>query len=138
MAQGTYNRFKYNLAKKLVDLSTDTIKVMLLNNTHTFDADHDVPGDINANEISGTGYTPGGVTLTGLTVTQDDANDLMKFDATDASWAGATFTAYHAALWDDTVATDDLICSVDFGGAKSVTAGTFLIQWSTNGIVRLT
>ena len=139
MASGIYNRFKYNLAKKLIELSADTIKVMLLNNSHSFDADHDVPGDVNANELAATGgYTTGGTTLTTKTVTQDDTNDLMKFDADDATWSSATFTAYHAVIWDDTVATDDLIASIDFGGAKSVSAGTFTIQWSANGIIRLT
>ena len=138
MAQGLYNRAKYNLAKKLMDLSGDTIKVMLLNNSHTFNADHNVPGDINANEISGTGYSTGGAALANKTVTQDDTNDLMKFDADDTVWTVATFSAYHAALWDDTIATDDLICSIDFGGVKSVTGGTFTIQWNANGIFRLT
>jgi hypothetical protein len=137
MAQGIYNRLKYNLAKKLVDLSTDTIKVVLLNNSHTFNPDHNVLTDINTNEISGTGYTTGGVALTGQTVTQDDTNDLMKFDANDSSWTSATFSAYHAAL-NNVTASNNLVGSIDFGGVKSVTAGTFLIQWSANGIVRLT
>lgn len=137
MAQGIYNRLKYNFAKKLVDLSTDTIKVILLNNSHTFNADHNVLTDINTNEITGTGYTTNGNTLTGLTVTQDDTNDLMKFDANDTSWTSATFTAYHAGLYDFSV-SDNLLGSLDFGGAKSVTTGTFLIQWAAAGIIRLT
>jgi len=137
MAQGIYNRCKYNLAKKLVDLSTDTINVILLNNTHTFNPDHNVNTDVNTNEITGTGYTTGGVALTGQTVTQDDTNDLMKFDASDTSWVTATFSAYHAAL-NNITASNNLIGSIDFGGIKSVTAGTFLIQWSANGIIRLT
>ena len=58
MASGIYNRLKYNLAKKLVDLSIDTIKVILLNNSHSFNADHNVNTDINTNEITGTGCGP--------------------------------------------------------------------------------
>lgn len=138
MASGWHNRAKYNLAKKLMDMSGDTIKVMLLANTYTFNADHNVPGDVNSNEISGTGYSAGGVALTTKTVTQDDTNDLMKFDADDSSWTTATFTARFATIWDDTIATDDLILTIDFGSDKTVTAGTFTITWSANGIARLT
>lgn len=137
MASGIYNRAKANWFNKEVDMEADTIKVMLLDNTHTFDADHDVIGDVSGNEISGTGYSAGGVTLSGKAVTQDDTNDRAVFDATDVSWTTATFSAYHAVLWDDTVSGDPLLCSIDFGGVKSVTAGTFTIQWSVNGIIRL-
>lgn len=136
MASGIYNRLKYNLMKKLVDLSADTINVILLNNSHAFDADDNVLTDINANELAATGgYSTGGAALASKTVTQDDANDCATFDAADSAWSSATFTAYHAALYDSTV-SDNLICSIDFGGAKSVSSGTFTIQWSANGIIR--
>lgn len=137
MASGIYNRLKYNLMKKLVDLSADTINVMLLTSSHAFNADHNVKVDIDANEISGTGYTAGGADLTNKTVTQDDTNDRAVFDADDVSWTSATFTARHAAL-NDVTASNNLLCSIDFGTDKSVTAGTFTIQWASAGIIRLT
>lgn len=136
MSSGIYNRFKYNIVKKLVDLSTDSIKVMLLNNSHAFNPDHNVKTDINANEISGTGYTADGAALASLTVTQDDTNDKMVFDAADTAWTTATFSAYHAALIDVTV-SNNLIASIDFGGVKTVTGGTFTIQWAAGGIITL-
>lgn len=123
--------------KKLIDLSADTIKVLLLTSSHSFNADHNVKADIDANEISGTGYTAGGSTLTGQAVTQDDTNDRAAFDADDVSWSSATFTARHAAL-NDVTASNNLLCSIDFGADKSVTAGTFTIQWASGGIIRLT
>ncbi len=142
MANGIYNRLKANLGNKLVDLGTggDIIKVALLDNNHTFDADNNTFADISTNELlsSGTGYTSGGETLANQDFTQDDTNDLAKFDADDVQWLTATFTAYHAVIYDDTLAGDDLIGSIDFGGAKSVTGGTFTIAWNSNGIVRLT
>ncbi len=137
MPSGVYNRLKYNLMKKIVDLGLDTIKVMLLTSTHAFNADHNVKADIDANEITGTGYTAGGADLTNKTVTQDDANDRAVFDADDVTWTSATFTARHAAL-NDVTATNNLLCSIDFGTDKSVTAGTFTIQWASAGIIRLT
>lgn len=138
MAGGTYNRFRYNLMKKLVDLSGDTIKVMLMNNSHSFNTDHNVPSDVTANEIAnGSGYTTGGATLASKTVTQNDTSNLAVFDAADVSWSSFTASIYHAVLWDDTVATDDLICSIDFGGVQTVTGGTFTIQWDSVGILTL-
>ena len=137
MASGIYNRFKANLMNKEVDLEADTIKVALLDDSHSFNADNNTWSDVSANEISGTGYTAGGEELTNKSVTQDDTNDKAVFDADDVSWSSATFTAYHAVLYDDTLANDDLICSIDFGGAKSVSNGTFTIQWDADGIITL-
>ena len=141
MASGVYNRMKANLMNKLVSLANagDVIKVALLDTNHVFDADNNVFTDISANELSssGTGYTSGGETLANQLVTQDDTNDLAKFDADDVQWLTATFTAFHAVIYDDTLAGDDLIGSIDFGGAKTVTGGTFTIAWNANGILRL-
>lgn len=140
MASGIYNRFKANVLNKLVDVGSggDTLKIILLNNSHTFNPDHNTLSDISANEISGTGYTTGGETLASQTVAQDDTNDRATLDAADVAWTSASFTAYHAAIYDDTLAGDDLICSIDFGGAQTVTSATFTIQWDSNGILALT
>ena len=134
MASGMYNRFKANLMNGEIDLEADTIKVMLLDDSHSFTATHNVIGDVSANEIAGAGYTAGGGTLVGKSVTQGATT---KWDATDIQWTSATFTTYHAVIYDDTIGTDDLVLSIDFGAAKTVTAGTFKIQWHVNGIVSL-
>jgi len=135
MASGIYNRFKANLMNKEVDLEADTIKVMLLDNNHSFVATHNQKSEIVANEISGTGYTAGGAEITNKSVTQGSTT---KWDGDDVEWTTATFSAYHAVIYDDTLTNDDLIASIDFGGEKSVSAGTFKIQWHENGIVTLT
>ncbi len=134
MASGIYERFKANLMNKEVDLEADVIQCALMDTVHAFTATDNVWTDVSANEVSGTGYVANGVALASKAVTQAATT---KFDAADAQWTTATFTAYHAVLWDNTVATDDLICSFDFGGAKTVTAGTFTIQWHANGIITL-
>ena len=135
MASGIYDRFKYNLMTKQVHLVNDTIKVALMNNNHSFNNTHNTWSQVSSNEITGTGYTSGGKALTNKTVTQGATT---KWDADDVQWTNATFTAYHAVLYDDTLANKDLICSFDFGGAKEVVNGTFTIQWSANGIITLT
>lgn len=140
MASGIYTSFKTSLMDKVVDLGTggDTIKVALLDNSHAFTAANDGWADVSANEISGTGYTTGGATLAGQTVAEDGTS--AKWDGTDTAWSSASFTAYHAVIYDDTVTTptaDQLICSIDFGGAQTVTSGTFTIQWHSSGIITL-
>ena len=134
MASGIYNRHKADLMNGEIDLEADTIKVMLLDNNHSFSATDNVIGDVDANEISGTGYTAGGGTLDNKSVTQASTT---KWDADDEAWTGATITAYHAVIYDDSHGTDDLIASFDLGGAQSVTAATLTLQWDTNGITSI-
>lgn len=135
MASGIYNRFKANLMNKIVDLEGDSIKCALLDNSHAFSATDNVWTDVSANELAaGSGYSAGGEALTTMAVSQAATT---SWDADDVSWSSASFTAYHAVLYDDTVGTDDLICSFDFGGAKTVASGTFTIQWNASGIITL-
>jgi len=135
MASGIYNRLKANLMNKEVDLEADTIKVALLDDSHSFTATHNTWSEVSANEISGTGYTSGGEELSNKSVTQGATT---KWDADDVQWSSASFTAYHAVLYDDTLTGDDLICSIDFDGAQTVTNSTFTIQWDAAGIITLT
>lgn len=132
MASGIYNRAKANWFNKIVDLEADTIKVALYDNSHSFTAsDTDYTTD---NELATTGgYTQGGATLASKAVTEAATT---KWDAADVAWTSATFTAYHAVIYDST-AGNDLIASIDFGGAKVVAAGTFTIQFDAAGIITL-
>jgi len=132
VASGIYNRFKANLMNKVVDLEADTIKVSLYDDSHSFTATDTDYTTTNELATAG-GYTQGGVTLAGKSVTEGATT---KWDADDSEWTAATFTAYHAVIWDST-AGNDLICSIDFGGAKTVAAGTFTIQWDADGIITL-
>ena len=134
MASGIYNRYKANLMNKEIDMEADTINVALFDNSHSFTATHNQWSEISANEITGTGYTTKGAALASKAVTQASTT---KFDATDTAWTTATFTAYHAVIYDDTLTNDDLIASIDFGGAQTITAATFTIQWHADGIITL-
>ena len=120
---------------KEIDMEADVIKVILLDDSHSFAATHNVIGDIDANELpTAGGYTQKDKVLAGKSVTQAAA---VKWDANDSEWPGSTFSCWHAALFDDTIATDDLIGSIDFGGEKVVAAGLFKIQWHVQGIITL-
>lgn len=137
MASGVYNVFKGNLMNKVVDLEADDIYVALYDNSHAFTAtDTDYT---TTNELSTAGgYTQGSDATNLLASKSVTVAATTKWDATDHAWTSATFTAYHAVLWDDTVgATNNLIVSLDFGGAKTVNNGTFTIVWDSDGIITL-
>jgi len=135
MSDLIYNRFKANLFNKECDMEGDTIRVALMATGHSGSTVADNAwADVSANEISGTGYTANGETLADGAVTQAATT---KFDATDTAWTSASFTAYYAVLYDDSLTNDDLICSFDFGGAKTVSDGTFTIVWHADGILTL-
>lgn len=142
MASGIYTIHKADLMNGNVDLVNDTIYVALMDNVHTADpADllaDDTWADVSANEMTntaGTSYTAGGDVMSGTKSVTEAATTYWDTDA-DQSWTTATFTAYHTVIYDSTV-TDNLICSIDFGGPQTVTAGTFTIQWHANGIISL-
>ena len=134
MASGIYDRFKANLMNKILDLEADVIKVILLNNSHAFTTTHNNLSEVSANELATAGgYTQQTKALASKAVTQAATT---KWDGADVVWSAATFSAWHAILYDETAA-NDLICSIDFGGEKAVSAGTFTIQWHVNGIITL-
>ena len=133
MASGIYTSFKEYAGDGTIDLDLHTFKCALLNSTHAFSAANTVWANVSANEISGTGYTAGGTTMASVTWAADGTT--IKWDAADVSWTTASFTAYFAVIYDDD-ASDSLVCSFDFGGAQTVSAGTFTIQWNADGILR--
>jgi len=136
MANDIYPSFKEWMADGTLDLDNDSFKIMLLDDSHAFNAAHDLIADISGNEISGTGYSAGGASLASVTWVR--AADVVTFDAANPTWTTATFSAWFAVIYDDTVADDPLVCQIDFGGEQSVTAGTFTIQFNASGIITLT
>lgn len=144
MASGIYLSHKRgvfdNGTNLRVDWDADTVKLALLDSGHTPDFDtHNFFDDVEADEVSGTGYTGGGATLASVTITPDTTNDRVDVDATDVSWTTSTITARYGVLYKSTgtSSTSPLIALIDFTEDKISTAGTFLVQWNASGIVRL-
>ena len=140
MASVVYNAYKARqLGLGTLIEDGDTIKVALVTSSYTPDVDaHDFFDDIT-NEVTGTGYTAGGATLSGVTVSQDNTDNEGMLDATDTSWATSTITARGAVIYKSTgvASTSPLIAYIDFGSNYSSTAGTFLITWAAEGIINL-
>lgn len=142
MASKLYGSFIAKSLNKEIDLDTDTIKVALLTSAYTPNQDvHDYFDDVVANEVTGAGYTAGGATLTGKTVSYDAPTNTITFDADDVVLASSTITARYAVVYDATPATNatrPLIGYVDFTSDQSSTNGNFTITWDATGIVKVT
>lgn len=138
MANVLYNSTKKDLISGGIDLDTDSIYIMLVTSTYTPDQDaHTKRSDVT-NEVTGTGYTAGGVALASKTCTQDNTNNRGVFDAADASWTTSTITARGAVLYKNrggASSADELVGYLDFGSNISSTSGTFTVQFHTDGIL---
>jgi hypothetical protein len=141
MASKLYGNFLLKALNKEVDFDSDTIKVALLTSAYTPNQDtHDYFNDVSANEVTGTGYTQGGITLSSKTATYDSGTNVIVLDAADVTWSSSTITARYAVVYDSTgtSSTSALIGYVDFGSDQSSTNGNFTITWDSTGIVRIT
>ena len=97
-----------------------------------------------SNEVSGTGYSAGGTALTNTGVGLTSTTAFTDFS--DVSFTSASFTANGCLIYNTTTAggsgTTNAVCAIAFGGDKTVSSGTFTIQFPTNdsssAIIRLT
>jgi len=126
------------LADADVDWLADTIKVALVTSSYTPNQDtHDFFDDVSANEVTGTGYTAGGITLANKTRTYDTATNTLKLDADDVSWSNSTITARYAIIYKSrggAASADELLGYLDFQSNVSSSAGPFSIAWNAAGI----
>lgn len=136
----------YYLSKKKLleglqlNLLTDTIKVALFTQAYIPNlAVDEFLSDIIAYEAAMTGYTTGGETLVGKTLTLDGAGKL-KFDSEDVSWAitGAG-SAQQAVIYKDTgdPSTSPLLILKPFLRLRTVINQPFQLEWAAEGIMVL-
>lgn len=92
-----------------------------------------------SNEVSGTGYSAGGGTLTRIDPTTSGTTAFTDF--ADLTFSTATVTARGALIYNDTAAGDPSVVVLDFGSDKTSTAGDFTIVFPTadasNAIIRI-
>ena len=98
-----------------------------------FEGDNPSLSNLIFTNTSGTAYTAGGKTLTSVTPTSSGTTAYCDFS--DVSWTSASFTANAALIYNTTTgtgsSTTDSVCAVAFGGDKTVSSGTFTIQFPT-------
>ena len=144
----------------------NSFKTELLGGYHSFNSSGDTPvgsafkialynssADLSATTTAytsteelatATGYTRPGKALTNTGVGISTVTSFTDFS--DVSWTSASFTTRGCLIYNSStisgLTADALVCSIDFGGNKTVSSGTFTIQFPTNdasdAIIRIT
>ena len=128
-------------AHNFTNSSGHTFKLAMYTNSASFDAA--TTAYTTGNEISGTGYSAGGGTLTNVTPTLSGTTALTDF--VDLTFSSSTLTARGALIYNTTTSggssTTDTVLVLDFGSDKSSSAGDFTIVFPTpdasNAIIRI-
>ena len=144
----------------------NTFKEELLGGYHSFNASGDTPAGsafkialytssadlttlstvyVTSGEVaSGGGYTTAGEALTNTGVAKSTVTSYTDFS--NVSWTSASFTARGCMIYNSSsisgLTANSTVCTIDFGGDKTVSSGTFTIQFpandSSNAIIRIT
>ena len=136
--------FKQELLQAQHDFTAstgDTFKLAMYTNSASFTAA--TTDYTTSNEVSGTGYTAGGGTLTNITPTTSGTTAFTDF--ADLTFSTATITARGALIYNTTAGastgTTNAVIVLDFGVDKTATAGDFTIVFPTadasNAVIRI-
>ena len=114
-----------------------TFKIALYTNSASFNAA--TTAYTTSNEVSGTGYTAGGNTLTRVDPTTSGTTALIDF--ADTTWSSSTITARGAMIYNDSASGNPAVVILDFGADKTSTNGDFTVVFPTadasNAIIRI-
>jgi hypothetical protein len=137
ITQGQCTVFKVNLLKALENFNTGTpytYKIALYTASATLNAD--TLAYTTDNEVTGTGYTAGGNTLSPTVPVSGDTTAYISF--ANVTWNPASFTARGALIYNST--TGAAVAVLDFGADKTATS-TFTVTFPTadasNAIIRI-
>lgn len=148
-----YNKFREYIGGGVIDLKTDTIKLMLVTSSYTPSAAHDVLADVQASpdpEVVAVaspdnGYDAGGKTLTNQTYVATDSPAAAVFDADDLTWTALTATFRYGILYaEKSVGSPAIVnpligyLTFDDTPADVIVSGIdFTVIWNTSGIFAL-
>jgi hypothetical protein len=137
ISQAMCTSFKVELLGGTHDLDTDTIKIALYTSSATLGAS--TTAYSSTNEVAnGNGYTTGGNTLSGASITSSGTTAFVDFS--DSTWSSASFTARGALIYNSSK-SNKAIAVLDFGADKTSTNGDFVVQFpiadASNAIIRI-
>jgi len=114
-----------------------TFKIALYTNSASFNAA--TTAYTTSNEVSGTGYSAGGNTLTRVDPTTSGTTAFTDF--ADTTWSSSTITARGAMIYNDSASGNPAVVILDFGSDKTSTNGDFTVVFPTadasNAIIRI-
>jgi hypothetical protein len=139
ISQAMCTSFKQELLEAVHNFKNsggDTFKVALYTSSASLGAG--TTAYTTSNEVSGTGYTAGGNTLTRVDPSSSGTTAITDF--ADSTWSSATITARGALIYNDTD-SDKAVAVLDFGADKISSGGDFTIQFpaadASNAIIRI-
>jgi hypothetical protein len=139
ITQAMCTSFKKALLDGEMDFSSNTsqtYKIALYTSSATLGAA--TTAYATTNEVSGTGYTAGGATLTVVAPTTSGTTAFLDFN--DVTFSTATITARGALIYQSG-GSNPAVAVLDFGADKTSTAGDFTIQFpaadASNAIIRI-
>ena len=136
ITQAMCSSFKQQILLGEHDMDTDVIKIALYTSAATLG--EATTAYSTSDEVVGTGYTAGGNTLTGASVSLTGTTAFVDFS--DTTWTTATITARGALLYNSSK-SNKAVAVLDFGSDKTSTAGSFTVQVpandSSSAIVRI-
>lgn len=127
ITQTVCNVFKVNVLKGLEDFdvgSASVYKIALY--TQAADLSADTVEYTTANEISGTGYTAGGETLTKVSPVLSGSTGVVTF--ANVTWNPASFTTRGALVYN--ASTNAAVVVLNFGEDKTASS-TFTVTFPT-------
>ena len=127
ITQAQCTSFKKELLSGTHDFSSDTFKMALYTADATLNADNTVY--TTTNEVSGTGYSAGGNTLT-VSTTPSSSGTTAYVSFSNTSWASSTITARGALIYNSSKA-NRAVAVLDFGADKSSSSSTFTVTFPT-------
>lgn len=121
-----------------VNVATDTIKAAILGAGYTPNQDTDeFWSAVSANEVVGTGYTAGGITVV-VSLSYDGTTNTVKLTLPgDVTWSNSTITGRYVVFYKSTgtAATSPLLGWQDAGVAVSSSGGAWTFTPDANGIL---
>jgi len=134
--------FKQEVVDGTHDFTTDTFKLALIipSSAGTYGAATANYSELTVDEVAnGSGYTTGGVTLSGVQEVLDGTTVIIDW-TTNPSWTSASFSARGCLIYNSSK-SDRAVAVYDFGADITATNGTFLITLpaptAAAGLVRL-
>lgn len=105
----------------------DTFKMALYTSTATMDAS--TTAYSATDEVTGTNYTAGGVSMTNVDPLSSGTTGYTQF--ANVTFTNVTLTARGALVYNSSK-TNKAVCVLDFGSDKTATAGDFVVTMPTN------
>jgi hypothetical protein len=126
--QGLTTSFKQQMVQGQQNLSANTLKMALYTAFVTLGPDTTVYS--TTNEVTGTGYTAGGVTMSGVTI-NTSANGVVYINFNNVVWTNASFTVRGALIYNASQSNAS-VAVLDFGSDKTCSNQTFTVTMPTN------